>query len=277
MVSAMPPFRLIQISDTHLSRAKPFGVPNFQAMTAIVAEQKPDLVVNTGDIAFDGAGSEDDLAFARQCHAALAVPLRAIPGNHDLGDNPWGGAIEQPITAARRERYLRHFGADWWQQDAAGWSLVGLNAQLFGSGLPAEEAQWSFLAEAVAATGRRPLALFIHKPLFNELPDETEVNHRYVNPVHRARLFDALASVPLRLVASGHVHQHRSLRLDRVAYCWGPSTAFTVPDRIQPHIGKKHVGYIAYTFDGEAVAVDVVEAPALVNHSLDDFPHGYGH
>jgi 3',5'-cyclic AMP phosphodiesterase CpdA len=274
---AMQPFRVIQISDTHLSREKPHGVPNFEAIVGIVAAARPDLVVNTGDIALDGAGSENDLAFARACHNALAVPLRTIPGNHDLGDNPWGGSIPQPITEARRQRYITHFGDDFWQMDANGWLLIGVNAQLFGSGLAAEAEQWSFLAAAAAAAGRRPVALFIHKPLFLDRRDEAEVNHRYVNPEQRRRLFDTLGGAALRLVASGHVHQHRHRRLDGIDYCWAPSTAFVLPDRTQPLLGTKRVGYTAYSFGADAVEIEAVEAPELTNHSTDDFPPMYEH
>ena len=173
--------------------------------------------------------------------------------------------------------FRSHFGDDFWQVDAGHWLLVGLNAQLFGSGLAAEEAQWAFLAAAAATADRRPVALFVHKPLFHEQRNETEVNHRYVNPEHRRRLFETLDGAALRLVASGHVHQHRHRRVDGVDYCWAPSTAFVLPDRMQPVIGTKRVGYIAYAFGADDVAIEVVEAPALTNHSYEDFPALYDH
>jgi 3',5'-cyclic AMP phosphodiesterase CpdA len=128
----MDSFRVLQISDTHLSREKPWCVPNFTAMVSIVSTRRPDLVVNTGDLALDGADREDDLVFARSCHAALTVPLRAVPGNHDVGDNSWRAGVEQPITEERVARYRRHFGLDHWLVEAGRWLLIGLNAQLFG-------------------------------------------------------------------------------------------------------------------------------------------------
>jgi 3',5'-cyclic-AMP phosphodiesterase len=173
----MNAFNVIQISDTHLSREKPWFVQNFEAIVRIISARQPNLVVNTGDIALNGVDREDDLSFAQGCHAALDVPLRVVPGNHDVGDNPWQAEVEQPITEARLTRYHRHFGADYWLVDAGDWVLLGLNAQLLGSGLAAEDEQWSFLASAKARVGRRPVALFVHKPLFNERPTETDVNH----------------------------------------------------------------------------------------------------
>jgi 3',5'-cyclic AMP phosphodiesterase CpdA len=84
----MGAFHVIHISDTHLRRDPSWFLPNFRAVLRLISGLQPDLVINTGDISFDGAELEDDLAFARTCHAGLDVPFRAFPGNHDVGDNP---------------------------------------------------------------------------------------------------------------------------------------------------------------------------------------------
>jgi len=272
----MPPFRVIHISDTHLSRHRAWFVPNFQAMAGIISDVYPDLVVNTGDISFDGANREDDLAFSRMCHARLDVPFCAVPGNHDVGDNPWSPGIAPAITEPRLGRYREQFGPDHWMLDAGHWVLIGLNVQLFGSGLPAETEQWTFLTAAAAKARGRPVALFVHKPLFHERADEAEVSHRYVPPDHRGRVLDLLGP-GLQLVASGHVHQHRRLRVDGIAHCWAPSTAFVLPDHRQPRLGTKHIGYIDYAFHEDRVDVRVVEPSQLTNHDLDEFPEAYQH
>lgn len=273
----MSSFRVIQVSDTHLSRERPWFVPNFEAVMRIVSARRPDLVVNTGDISLDGANREDDLAFARDCHAALDVGVRAIPGNHDVGDNPARAGIEELITEERQMRYRRHFGDDYWLVDAGPWVLVGVNAQLLGSGLPAEDAQWSFLAGVPAHAAARPVALFVHKPLFRDDPEAADVSHRWVTPEPRRRLTDVLRGVNVRLVASGHLHQHRRHRVDGVDHCWAPSTAYVLPDRKQPRMGHKRVGYVEYTFHSGHVEISIVEPAELTNHDLDDFPLAYGH
>src|SRR5262245_2480983 len=103
-------------------------------------------------------------------------------------------------------------------------------------------------------------------------PPEGDVNHRYVTPDNRRRLADVLHGANLRLVASGHVHQHRLRRVADVDHCWAPSTAYVLPERKQPLLGSKRVGYFAYTFRRTAVDVDIIETPELTNHDLDDFP-----
>src|SRR5262245_35001498 len=135
MIEGMEGLRVVQVSDTHLSERHPPLVANFYTAGRIIAALVPDLVINTGDLSFDGTACEADLAYARACHTALGVPVRAIPGNHDLGDNPWRPAMAKSISEDRLARYRGHFGADYWTADTAGWRLIGLNVQLFGSGL----------------------------------------------------------------------------------------------------------------------------------------------
>ena len=86
-------FRIAQISDTHLSETKPYFVDNFVRIGEALRVAKPDLVVNTGDISLDGASEERDLAAGRLLHDALGLPLRFLPGNHDLGDAPGDGEL----------------------------------------------------------------------------------------------------------------------------------------------------------------------------------------
>ncbi|KAB2912011.1 MAG: metallophosphoesterase [Hyphomicrobiaceae bacterium] len=79
-------FRIAQISDTHLGREKPYFVANFLKVGDHCAKTRPDLVLNSGDISLDGAACAEDLAEAKRLHGALGLPVRFIPGNHDLGD-----------------------------------------------------------------------------------------------------------------------------------------------------------------------------------------------
>jgi len=84
----MNEFRLTQISDPHLARRLTKLTANFDAVSDYIDATRPDLVVNTGDLAFDAPTSPDDLEFARALHDALPVACRYLPGNHDVGDNP---------------------------------------------------------------------------------------------------------------------------------------------------------------------------------------------
>jgi Icc protein len=271
-------FRIAQISDSHLSDEKPFFVDNFVRIGEALRADRPDLVLNSGDISLDGASTESDLAAARALHDGLDLPVRFLPGNHDIGDCQDAPAHgEGAIDAVRRERYLRHFGADWWSFDVPGWRLLGINAQLLGSDLSAAEQQDAAIAEAAVGLDRRSLALFLHKPMFDRDVEETEITGRFVNPAPRQRLVALLGGAVPALVACGHVHQYRRTDATGVRHVWGTSTAFVLPDRLQPRYGTKEVGYVEHRLEADgghdSRLVQVAGVPTL---NIADFPGAYG-
>jgi 3',5'-cyclic AMP phosphodiesterase CpdA len=133
----MSEFRLTQISDTHLARRQTKLTANFERISDYIDATRPDLVVNSGDLAFDAPTHADDLEFARALHEALPVGCRYLPGNHDIGDNPTqiGPVPAQPVNEKGRRAYISAFGDDRWRFEAAGWCFVGLNSLVMNSGL----------------------------------------------------------------------------------------------------------------------------------------------
>src|SRR5262245_13172411 len=273
-------FRIAQISDTHLSRDKPFFAGNFASVAAAVSASTPDLVVNTGDMSLDGAGGESDLAEARRLHDMLGLPTRFVPGNHDVGEShDLPHSPELQFSDETRARYLRHFGDDFWLIDVPGWRLIAVNSQLLGSsGLPAAGAQMQFLTQAVAGSGARRIALFVHKPLFDASPEEAVVGGRFINPPARHELLAAFGAQQPALVASGHVHQYRATTWRDTRCVWAPSTGFIIPDARQPRYGDKEVGYVEHLLHADGRHESrFVGSPALQRLSISDFPDAYRH
>ena len=271
-------FRIAQISDTHLSDDKPFFVDNFVRIGEALRADRPDLVLNSGDISLDGASNEGDLAAARSLHDGLDLPVRFLAGNHDIGDcqdAPSHG--EGTIDPTRRERYLRHFGSDWWSLDVPGWRLLGINAQLLGSDLDEAWRQDAAIVDAAATLGSRRMALFLHKPMFDSSVGETAITGRFINPAPRHKLLASLGDVTPALIACGHVHQYRETSTAGSCHVWGTSTAFVLPDRLQPRYGVKEVGYVEHRLkpDGthDSRLVQVAGVPTL---DIADFPGAYG-
>ena len=124
----MTKFRLTQISDTHLARRLQLLTDNFDHVRAHIDATRPDLVINSGDLSFDGPTSRKDLEFAKSLHEALPVPCRYLPGNHDLGDNPTaiGPVPSHPATEQLRKNFIDVIGEDRWRFDEAGWCFIGL-------------------------------------------------------------------------------------------------------------------------------------------------------
>ena len=270
----MPEFRLTQISDTHLTRRYPKLTDNFLRVSDYIDATRPDLVVNSGDLAWDAPTNPDDFEFARELHTVLPAPCRYLPGNHDVGDNPTGlGPVPtSPVTEPSLQAFRAHFGEDRWRFEAAGWCFIGLNSMVMNTNLASEAEQFDWLAQQLASAYGKPVALFLHKPLFLNTPDDAELAGtaiRYVPMPARSRLVEMLGAVDLRLVASGHVHQRRDFTFRHTRQVWAPSVGFIIPDRKQEVIGAKEVGLVEYRFQPDAFEVRHVRAPGQVDVDLD--------
>ncbi len=224
----MSQFRLTQISDTHLARRLTTLTENFHRVSEYIDATRPDLVINSGDLAFDVPSSPDDLGFAKSLHDTLPVPCRHVPGNHDIGDNPTAlePAPSDRATEQRRQNFLSVIGEDRWRFDEAGWCFIGLNSLIMNTGLGSEAEQFDWLASELTRVNGKPVALFIHKPLYLDHPGDPERPEsaiRYVPQPARRRLIEMFSAVDLRLVASGHVHQRRDFTCGRARHIWAPS------------------------------------------------------
>jgi 3',5'-cyclic AMP phosphodiesterase CpdA len=270
----MPEFRLTQISDTHLARRLPTLTDNFDRVREQIDAKRPDLVINSGDLGFDGPTSRADLEFAKTLHDALPVPCRYLPGNHDIGDNPTevGPPPSQPATEENRQTFLDIFGEDRWCFDAAGWRFIGLNSLIMNTGLASETGQFDWLASQLSDANGKPVALFLHKPLYLNAPDNPELvatSIRYIPMPARIHLVELLRAVDLRLVASGHVHQRRDFTYSHIRHVWAPSAGFVISDARQEVIGIKEVGLVEYRFQPDGFEVRHVRAPGQIDIDLD--------
>jgi 3',5'-cyclic AMP phosphodiesterase CpdA len=270
----MPEFRLTQISDTHLARRLTTLTDNFHRVSEHIDATRPDLVVNSGDLAFDAPTHRDDLEFAKTLHAALPVPCRHLPGNHDIGDNPTavGPAPPHPATEANLQTFRSVIGEDRWRFEEAGWCFIGLNSLVMNTGLESEAEQFDWLASRLAHVNGKPVALFLHKPLYLDAPGDPELAEtaiRYVPEPARRRLIDMLGKVDLRLVASGHVHQRRDFTYRHVRHIWAPSAGFVISDARQEVIGIKQTGLVEYRFAPDSFEVRHVKANGQIDIDLD--------
>ena len=270
----MSQFRLTQISDTHLARRLAKLTDNFHRVAAHIDATRPDLVINSGDLAFSAPTSPDDLAFAKSLHAELPVACRYLPGNHDIGDNPTavGAAPSHMANEKDCAVFIEMFGEDRWQFEAAGWHFIGLNSLIMNTGIPREAEQEEWLQSQLSSANGKPVALFLHKPLFLMTPDDPEESGtaiRYVPQPVRSRLVERLAAHDVRLVASGHVHQRRDFTYGHTRHVWAPSTGFIMPERMQPVIGAKECGLVEYRFQPDSFEVRHVRAPGQTDVALD--------
>ena len=268
--------RIALVSDTHLADRVANFMANWSVVRDWIGATAPDLVVHLGDITVNGAGDAAELAAGRRHFDGLAAPIRFLPGNHDIGDNPIApdAPNDHPVDPARLAEYRALYGPDYWSFEAETWQIIGLNAQLFGTGHAEEARQFAWL-EATLSHHRGPLGVLLHKPLFRNRPEDTEAHIRYVPHRPRRRLLDLLAGHDLRFVASGHTHQLRRHHVDGVEHVWAPSATFAIPDGMQERIGEKIVGVmlLELTPDGHRFTLEV--PPGLRRLNLLDHPEAY--
>jgi len=258
--------RIVFLSDLHLSPKHGFFWKNFALARDAANFADAEAVVICGDLCIDGPDSDAEMAFAALAIGGLDAPVFALPGNHDVGDEPPGQDARQIIDADRLARWNQAFATDRFWLDAGRWRLIGVNAQLFGSGLPQEAEQEAWLTEALADAADRPVALVLHKPLFLEREDEAEATPAAMTPAPRARLLALLRQTGVRLVVSGHLHATRDREIDGIRHLWLPALAFLGAGG---HGGAPCVGAVVMDFTTDTPVVEALPVPGLEAHDLD--------
>ena len=264
--------RIVVLSDIHLSPTHGFFWENWCVARDLANRMKADAVIVNGDLAINGPDSDAEIDFAASALSHLQGPVMVLPGNHDVGDEPPGQDPNQIVNPSRLARWERSFGADRWVMDMGGWSLIGVNAQLFGSGLVREHAQDDWLDEQLRAAKARRVGLFLHKPLFLEDPNDNVAGPRCIVPLARARLLQKLQQSQVRLIVSGHLHQHRDRTLDGMRHIWVPAVAFAAS---RPLGGDTRCGITVMEFSIDGVQIAVERPGGIVSHDLDAIK-GYG-
>jgi 3',5'-cyclic AMP phosphodiesterase CpdA len=268
--------RIGVITDTHLGERAPALAANARAAMDFFDRSGADLTIHLGDVTLDGPRHPAEFDFAKALFADFRTPVRFIPGNHDIGDNPGAESdpAHPPPDTDQLSAWRDRFAADRWSIQADGWTLIGLNAQVLGLQDEEERAQSDWLADAVAGA-RGPIALFVHKPLYRDGPAD-EIRHpRYLPLEPRRALMRLLAGKDLRLIASGHTHQWRRHGSDGIDHLWAPSSAFVFPDEIQESIGEKLVGAALLTLGPGGHQVSLERPAGMVRHDLGDLPGLY--
>lgn len=271
------PYRIVQVSDPHLSAARSYFHDNWEVFVAEMVASPPDLIVASGDLSFDGASADDDLAFAHAEFDRLPCPWIAIPGNHDIGEAHLQVRHDQPIDGRRMERWRRIIGPQWWSRDIAGWRIVGIDSALFGCTLPEAAEQWDFLERSLAERSGRPVLLFVHIPPF--LIDAADAAFTALAVPHavRFRFLEMCRAGGVRTIACGHVHVARRTGWNGLDVVWAPATSFfNIIERQKAGLGIPRPGYVEWTLSEATLSHKLVEPPLMITHDIGLWNAAYG-
>src|SRR5262249_34840648 len=143
------PMRIAVVADSHLAPNAHAFNRNWGAVADFVRASDIDVTVHLGDVTVDGLADAEQFGYVRRMTFAWPTPMRYLPGNHDIGDNPPGPGVapEHALDPGRLSDFRAALGPDYWVFAADGWRVIGLDAQLFGSDSAAETAQWAWLSD----------------------------------------------------------------------------------------------------------------------------------
>ncbi|TCR61231.1 metallophosphoesterase [Bosea sp. BK604] len=257
--------RVVVLSDLHLSPTHGFFWPNWLLARDAASRLDAACTIVNGDLCIDGPDSDAEMDFAARALATLPGTVLPLPGNHDIGDEPPGQDPNQLVDEARLARWDKAIGPDRWRFRFDGWTLLGVNAQLFGSGLARETEQNDWLDAMLADAKGDRVGLVMHKPLFVESPDEALPSPASLCPAPRGELVQRFCRADIRLVISGHLHKYRDRPIDGLRHLWVPSTAFAGERGLE---GDARCGFAVLDFDGDHVGVEIIRPEGLISHNL---------
>ena len=244
------PHRAIHLSDLHLGKRQLSAVAD--ALAALAAELRPELVFATGDLAHRGTRTQ--LEEARALLESLGVRTLAVPGNHDL-----------PYTFPARftrpwVEFVRAFGSTDPVVRSEAIVAVGLNSarpwRHQGGGLSRARLERAAHELADAPAGAlRVVALHHH------LVGAPWRASRKLPLSRRDRALSALAAARAELVVGGHIHQsstaerHEFVALEEKAS--GSLVLATAPGfgRPRPQRTGEAQGLHVYEWDAEQLVV----------------------
>jgi len=269
--------KLLQISDTHLSRSHGYFWENWLALREAIEHERPDFVLHSGDVSFNGPHNGDDIVFARSELDRISSPWRAVAGNHDIGEAPPFSRLGQPINGERINRWRQSFGDQWWLHDVGQWRIIGLDTALMASGLPEEVEQNSFLEHALTSRGDREAMVVIHMPPFFGDPADEAFTTSYIPFPARGPFLDTCYRYRVKVISCGHLHIYHTIAYKGIEIVWGPCTAMVSIDRWLARLNRvPRPGYLVWELEGREARHSFVQPDFMFMIDVTSFTTRHG-
>ncbi len=225
-----------------------------------VQQIKPDAVFFGGD---NTNKSIDTPGYAQELIDILKLcplPYRIIPGNHDIGSTAGWHHHDPGAMSSSLKQYRDLFGTDYWVHEAAGFQIIGVNSQVFGSSLQEEQEQIRWLHEVLSAPTDHIRGVFLHTPPYlrdwdDSFTDGSEMMHLKQEAMHPLK--EILLRYPPDILINGHAHRFWVQREHRWWWVGLPATALAlsemtaVPSHFVPS-GTDQVGWVSLERDEDS-------------------------
>lgn len=251
---------LLQLSDLHLNPNTPDQSQRIDAVRRHIDRISPDLIVCSGDLVEHGSQDPASLVKARKILDSLGPPVRAVPGNHDIGNKVSIGS--NIITPESLHQWQNVFGNDRFTYRLNSWLILGVNSQVTGSNLPEQTQQLSWLDKQITQAEQESLqvAVYMHMPAYLTNPWEDltgRPGYWQVDLAPRTELLQYLKRPVVRLIGSGHTHWHAMFLHERPMRVWAPSIHKVVNESYFPP-GKGCLGMMRYNLEPQGVESQLV-------------------
>jgi len=130
-----------------------------------------------------------------------SIPLVCVCGNHDVGDQPTRESIQ---------RYINHFGDDYYDFYCSGVHCIVLNSQFYAHSSNVEDLKFKheqWLDEVLKDKQSKHIIIFQHIPWFLKTYDE-EKDYFNVEINSRLKMLEKFHSAGVKKIFCGHYHQN---------------------------------------------------------------------
>ena len=235
--------RFVVIADTHVrpDTDDPGEFPanallagrNHHAVQ-IIRAVRPEFVIHLGDVVHPVPGSPGHPGaneLALDAYRQLEIPMYVVPGNHDVGDKPYGWVDAPAVSPVHYEAFIERFGPRYQSFARGQCRFVLIDTSVLNTGWDTETEQWEWLETTLRAASehRERIFVFGHYPPYLWDPGEPE-HYDNLAPTVRTRLLELFERYEVEAVFSGHVHRFFHRRHGRTDLYVAPATGFVRPE-----------------------------------------------
>jgi len=232
-------FSFAVVADTHVNESEDVCASPFATNAKANARARhvfndiagldpaPDFVIHLGDIVHPvpSQASFDEAARRFKAMAqVLPMPLHLVPGNHDVGDKRIDWMPADIVCEDYLRKYRELFGPDYYAIDHGGVRFLFVNALLFNSALPADQAQRDWIDQQLASAAGRVFVSLHYPPYLLDADEKGSYDN--IDEPGRGWLLSRLRHPCVEGVLAGHVHNFWYDVVGQAELYMLPSTAF---------------------------------------------------
>jgi 3',5'-cyclic AMP phosphodiesterase CpdA len=231
------------------------GDETYRKLVSLIAERKPDFVVNIGDM-INKPGDRKEWANFWELSKPITATYFLTVGNHDVH-------AEAPQSEKVYRQQVDLPGNELYYSFTAGNSLcIVLDSYIAGEEKKITGEQLAWLEGVLANPGRRHVFVFLHHPLYTDPAKGHHINDSLDKyPESRDRLEALLKRANVDAVFAGHEHYYQRRTVDGIMHIITGGGGAPMYDREEDG-GFYH--FVRVTVDGDRVSGETVDVNGKV-------------